>query len=64
MGNVVGKQFGVVASKDYITALTESVKEGNQGKFYLAQSGGNGFDNITAITNDNRNTLIVNGNEI
>lgn len=64
MGNVVGKQFGVVASKDYNTALTESVKEGNQGKFYLTENGGNGFDNITAATDDSRNTLIVNGNKI
>ena len=64
MGNVVGKQFGVVASKDYNTALTESVKEGNQGKFYLAENGGNGFDNITTATDNSRNTLIVNGNKI
>lgn len=64
MGNVVGKQFGVVASKDYNTALTESVKEGNQGKFYLTETGGKGFDNITTATNDSRNTLIVNGNKI
>lgn len=64
MGNVVGKQFGVVASKDYNTALTESVKEGNQGKFYLTETGGKGFDNITTATDDSRNTLIVNGNKI
>lgn len=64
MGNVVGKQFGVVASKDYNTALTESVKEGNQGKFYLAENEGNGFDNITTATDNSRNTLIVNGNKI
>lgn len=63
MGNVVGKQFGIVASKDYNTALTESVKEGNQGKFYLAENEGNGFDNTTA-TDNSRNTLIVNGNKI
>ena len=64
MGNVVGKQFGVVASKDYNTALTESVKEGNQGKFYLTENGGKGFNDITATTDDSRNTLIVNGNKI
>ena len=62
MGNIVGKQFGVVASKDYNTALTESVKEGNQGKFYLTENGGKGFNDITATTDDSRNTLIVNGN--
>lgn len=64
MGNIVGKQFGVVASKDYNTALTESVKEGNQGKFYLTENGGKGFNDITATTDDSRNTLIVNGNKI
>lgn len=64
MGNIVGKPFGVVASKDYNTALTESVKEGNQAKFYLAENEGNGFDNITTATDNSRNTLIVNGNKI
>lgn len=64
MGNIVGKPFGVVASKDYNTALTESVKEGNQAKFYLTENGGNGFNDITATTDDSRNTLIVNGNKI
>lgn len=64
MGNIVGKPFGVVASKDYNTALTESVKEGNQAKFYLTENEGNGFNDITATTDDSRNTLIVNGNKI
>lgn len=64
MGNIVGKPFGVVASKDYNIALTESVKEGNQGKFYLTENGGKGFNDITATTDDSRNTLIVNGNKI
>lgn len=64
MGNIVGKPFGVVASKDYNTALTESVKEGNQAKFYLTENGGKGFNDITATTDDSRNTLIVNGNKI
>mgnify|MGYP006920093979 FL=1 len=36
MGNIVGKPFGVVASINYEAALEESVKEGNQAKFYLA----------------------------
>ena len=64
MGNIVGKPFGVVASKDYNTALTESVKEGNQAKFYLTENGGKGFNDITATTDNSRNTLIVNGNKI
>lgn len=64
MGNIVGKQFRVVASKDYATALAESVKEGNQAKFYLAQKDGKALDGVTAITDNDRNTLIINGNRI
>lgn len=64
MGNIVGKQFRVVASKDYATALAESVKEGNQAKFYLAQKDGKALDGVTATTNNDRNTLIINGNRI
>lgn len=64
MGNIVGKQFRVVASKDYATALAESVKEGNQAKFYLAQKGGKALDGVTKTTDNDRNTLIINGNRI
>lgn len=64
MGNIVGKQFRVVASKDYATALAESVKEGNQAKFYLAQKDGKALDGVTATTDNDRNTLIINGNRI
>lgn len=64
MGNIVGKQFRVVASKNYATALAESVKEGNQAKFYLAQTYGKALDDVTATTNNDRNTLIINGNTI
>lgn len=64
MGNIVGRQFGVVASKDYATALAESVKGGNQAKFYLAQKDGKALDSVTAITDNDRNTLIINGNRI
>nr|DAG91892.1 MAG TPA: hypothetical protein [Crassvirales sp.] len=64
MGNIVGKQFRVVASKDYATALAESVKEGNQAKFYLAQKDGKALDGVTATTYNDRNTLIINGNGI
>lgn len=65
MGNIVGKLFGVVASKNYTTALAESVKVGNEAKFYLAQSGsGIALDNITKVTDDDRNMLIINGNKI
>lgn len=64
MGNIVGKQFRVVASKDYATALAESVKEGNQAKFYLAQKEGKALDGVTATTDNDRNTLIINGNRI
>lgn len=64
MGNIVGKQFRVVASKDYAPALAESVKEGNQAKFYLAQKDGKALDGVTATTDNDRNTLIINGNRI
>ena len=64
MGNIVGKQFGVVASKNYATALAESVKEGNQAKFYLAQKDGEALDGLTEATYNDRNTLIINGNTI
>lgn len=64
MGNIVGKLFRVVASKDYATALAESVKEGNQAKFYLAQKDGKALDGVTATTDNDRNTLIINGNRI
>lgn len=64
MGNIVGKLFRVVASKDYATALAESVKGGNQAKFYLAQKDGKALDGVTATTDNDRNTLIINGNRI
>lgn len=68
MGNIVGKQFGVVASKNVADSLAESVKEGNQAKFYLAQAGpdanGIALDNVTKVTDVDRNVLIINGNTI
>lgn len=65
MGNIVGKLFRVVVSKDLTTAIAESVKEGNQAKFYLAQRNtGKALDDVTKTTDDDRNTLVVNGNLI
>lgn len=65
MGNIVGKQFRVVASKDLTTAIAESVKDGNQAKFYLAQRNtGKALNDVTKTTDDDRNTLVVNGNLI
>lgn len=69
MGNIVGKPFGVVASKDYKTALTESVKEGNQARFYLTQNNGGtdqkALDDVITATKDvDRNALVINGNTI
>lgn len=67
MGNIVGKQFRVVASKNVTDSLADSVKDGNQAKFYLAQEGAGGgaaLDNITKVTDDARNVLIINGNKI
>jgi hypothetical protein len=68
MGNIVGKQFRVVASKNLKDSLADSVKEGNQAKFYLAQNNNpneqKALENVTKVTNDDRNVLIINGNTI
>lgn len=68
MGNIVGKQFGVVASKNLKDSLADSVKGGNQAKFYLAQNNNpneqKALENVTKVTNDDRNVLIINGNTI
>lgn len=68
MGNIVGKQFGVVASKNLKDSLADSVKEGNKAKFYLAQNNNpheqKALENVTKVTNDDRNVLIINGNTI
>lgn len=67
MGNIVGKPFGVVASIDYEAALKESVKKGNQAKFYLASQHDVSLDSIDPSDEFNtkrRNALIINGNTI
>lgn len=70
MGNIVGKPFSVVASKSFTTALTESKQEGNQAKFYLTQapstnSNGGSLDSVITADNDNdRNSIVINGNVI
>lgn len=70
MGNIVGKPFSVVASKNFETALTESKQEGNQAKFYLTQapstnSNGGSLDSVITADNDNdRNSIVINGNVI
>lgn len=70
MGNIVGKPFSVVASKNFGTALTESKQEGNQAKFYLTQapstnSNGGSLDSVITADNDNdRNSIVINGNVI
>lgn len=68
MGNIVGKQFRVVASKNLKDSLADSVKAGNQAKFYLAQNNNpneqKALENVTTVTNDDRNVLIINGNTI
>lgn len=68
MGNIVGKQFRVVASKNVTDALADSVKEGNQAKFYLSQEGvaeGKALDEVTSPDEfSDRNVLIINGNKI
>lgn len=68
MGNIVGKLFRVVASKNLKDALADSVKGGNQAKFYLAQNNNpndqKALENVTTATDYDRNVLIVNGNTI
>ena len=73
MGNIIGKQFSVVASKNVTNAIADSVKEGNQAKFYLAQApsvasvnadGVSLNDVTTPDKNFDRNVLIINGNKI
>lgn len=68
MGNIVGKQFRVVASKNLKDSLADSVKEDNKAKFYLAQNNNpneqKALENVTTVTDDDRNVLIINGNTI
>lgn len=68
MGNIVGKQFRVVASKNLKDSLADSVKGGNQAKFYLAQNNNpneqKALENVTTVTNYDRNVLIINGHTI
>lgn len=68
MGNIVGKLFRVVASKSLKDSLADSVKEGNQAKFYLAQNNNpneqKALENVTTVTDYDRNVLIINGNTI
>lgn len=73
MGNIVGKLFKVVASKNVTDSLADSVKEGNQSKFYLAQApsaasvsiDGLSLDDVIAPNKEfDRNVLIINGNKI
>lgn len=68
MGNIVGDLFRVVASKNLKDSLADSVKRGNRAKFYLAQNNNpyeqKALENVTKVTNDDRNVLIINGNTI
>ena len=64
MGKIKNKIFGLVVSKNLKDSLADSVKEGNQAKFYLAQNNNpyeqKALDDVTTVTNDDRNTLIIN----
>lgn len=68
MGNIVGKLFRVVASKNVTDSLADSIKNGNQAKFYLAQDklpNGQALDDVTSPNElTDRNVLIINGNKI
>ena len=69
MGKIKNKVFGLVVSKNVTDSLADSIKDGNQAKFYLAQdkfsTDGQALDNVT-IPNEltDRNVLIINGNRI
>lgn len=68
MGKIKDKVFGLVVSKNVEDSLADSVKEGNQAKFYLAQNdvtNGIALDSVTKPDwYTNRNVLIINGNKI
>ena len=68
MGNIVGKPFSVIASKNVTNAVADSKIEGNQAKFYLAQTNKNNGVSLDDVTTPNelsdRNVLIINGNKI
>lgn len=68
MGKIKDKVFGLVVSKNVTDSLADSVKEGNQAKFYLAQVGtaeGKALDEVTSPDEfTDRNVLIINGNKI
>lgn len=68
MGKIKDKVFGLVVSKNVTDSLADSVKEGNQAKFYLAQDklpNGSALDDVTSPDElTDRNVLIINGNKI
>lgn len=68
MGKIKDKVFGLVVSKNVTDSLADSVKEGNQAKFYLAQenlANGKALDEVTIPDElTDRNVLIINGNKI
>lgn len=64
MGNIVGNQFGLVASKNQETAITDSKAAGNEAKFYITK---NNSDNTGETCNAAGNAedsiaLTINGN--
>lgn len=64
MGNIVGNQFGLVASKNQETAITDSKATGNEAKFYITK---NNSDNTGTTCNAAGNAedgiaLTINGN--
>lgn len=68
MGKIKDKVFGLVVSKNVIDSLADSIKDGNQAKFYLAQDkipNGQALDDVTSPNEiTDRNVLIINGNKI
>lgn len=64
MGNIVGNQFGLVASKNQKTAITDSKAAGNEAKFYITKNDSNNTGaTCNAVGNaEDGIALTINGN--
>lgn len=64
MGNIVGNQFGLVASKNQATAITDSKATGNEAKFYITKNNSiNTGATCNAVGNaEDGIALTINGN--
>lgn len=64
MGNIVGNQFGLIASKNQATAITDSKVAGNEAKFYITKNNNsNTGETCNAVGNAKDGiALTINGN--